>query len=299
MALKVHKYSVATKVKIINSSALILLIAAVSVVFGHIDGQKTFDANFTTFGALNNIDILLSFLVAITLLIKRYNIATVLIPCLILFSLMRLINNPNGTLSTIEVFVNVFSICFSIILIQIFSKLISLKQFAYSILLTFSFGTYVFTLNDFVAGSYSTMSIAELKRNVFYSWISGDTFVIINFFFVMLLAQTGIWLLSRVWTRSFLNEKETVFWTQISLEFWTEINKLKNHKNSLEVYFYENNKFEVKNTVNSFEVAIDEEEARIEIEKLLIQVSGPREIYLLPLPLIMVKASKNIRAPSI
>lgn len=295
IGLKPKLWSASAKKLFIRISSTVLLgLSALSFI--EYWNFAAFDQAMQSLAFINNLDIIVTLLLSVSLLTKRFGIARALVPCVIVFGATRLINNPGASISIMQIIVDVAGVSIALAILPIFRKAISIRaNITVSVIALVVIG-YVFVINKFLNSSYATFNLNDINANPVYRWMPGDVFVIVAFLSAFLGAQTFIWLVIRTTFRvsSKINGENLV---QSLLIEWHETRKVVNQNvNKFQSFV------EIKNDMFEFEDAQNQNseddvnlETLVEVDKQTW--STPDDV--LPLQLLIVKTAHGIRAPSL
>lgn len=130
------------------SSAVVLSILVIAS-FIHSTSFDDFDQFFRGFNIFSNVDILALLALSVTLFMKRLELSRALVPVVVTFTMMNLINNPNAVLSYVQVITDLIGMSVALCLLPVMRKTISFASHLVVLLIATSVIGYVFTLNNF------------------------------------------------------------------------------------------------------------------------------------------------------
>lgn len=293
MSRKLLKTSVAAKKTQILSIVGLTLIT--TFVLTSVETFIYKQSELTAIGQFSNLDFLVSLVIGLALITRRYGIARMLIPAAIVLGATRLINNPGAFLSTSEALNAIALMSLPVLTIVLTNRTVSIKGFAFATSLNIALLIYVGIVNHLADTNFSTITNTGLNHNFFYGLFYTQELKLFMFILASIVFEVIVWVFIRFafwkenqkgissFKRSFINEVKTE--KQMAIKYGTKVSTLKDIEtetltDSLPILEIENQ----DQTSDMFEnLSFEENDS----------------VVLLPFSIIRNRNAQGIRAPSL
>lgn len=276
--------------------SVLVLISAIITTFVESTNFDDFDQFFRGFNLFSNVDMLAIIALAVSLATKKFKLSRALVPVVIVFGAMNLINNPNAMLSWVQIITDLSGMSIALCLLPVMRKSINLGTQVVVLLVTAVVVGYVFVLNDFSWTSFTTFNISNIQENPFYHWMPDKHVVILMYLLALLFSEMFVWLIIKFVFHHFVYKNQTNFWRYLGNERITTTNQVSKELSNLNDFSLLNNSIFITEELIDKETDTDSKDIQIE---LVEDVKAVNEITdVIPLQIVYINNVRGIRAPS-